>query len=563
MTGRVMIVIAGLLAALAALLPAPAAATGPSGPGGRELAVCVAPVRAGERIGDVVAGRISLDCHTPQTRHGAGDFWAATGPIRVDSANGALRLRTASLWQQRTTVGFVHADGSVDWLTADSRALSHHVQLGAIIEFAVPPRASPVTRIVWRIDGAINRRGVLNGVQLATAEESAKANLAMAALYAGFAGLALALLVYNFALWVALRHGFQLAYCLMLSLLLLYALSSSGTLAWAAGGIDNNNRLRINYMMLASSAAAALLFARTYFEARVFKGGLGRIVDAVVAALFAVGIGVAVLAPFAMATLDLAFSIACASLVAVVPLIVWRAHVERSRYLALFAIAWSMPLIMAATRIAQAFNLIGWNFWLDNSTLIAMAAEALVSSLAIAYRIRLLSVERDQALADGAADKLLAATDPLTGLLNRRAFLTHAIGRSGRQQLILLDIDHFKRVNETLGHDGGDEVLRVVARVLRQSAPDGALVARLGGEEFALVADLDAHLDPARLLAVLRATRMPFDLAVTASIGACVGPLATELDWKRLYRCADGALYEAKAGGRDRARIIDGLAAVA
>ena len=550
-----------LLSALATWLPAPALAQ--AGLSGRSVPVCIAPVRTGERPADLIAGRIPLDCDSHQTRYGSGDFWAATGPLNIRVADGRMRLRGASMWQARQTIGLIHADGHVAWLTADSRALTRHIQLGAIVEFALPAYHAPVRRIVWRIDGAANRRGVLNGVQIATDRESDRSNLYMGTLYAAFAGLAVALLIFNFALWRALRHPFQLAYCLMLSLLLFYAVSSSGLLAWAMPGIDNNNRLRINYMMLAASAGAALLFARTYFEARVFEGGLGRIVDGVITAMFAVGIGVALFANRWMVGLDIVFTITCGSLIAVIPAIVWRAFARKSRFIWMFALAWITPIAMAALRIGQAMNLIAWSFWLDNSTLIAMAVEALLSSLAIAYRIRLLSAERDSAIEQAAVDRLLAATDPLTSLLNRRAFLSHAIGRPGRQQLVLLDIDHFKRVNESLGHDGGDEVLRVVARVLRQSVPEGALVARLGGEEFALVADAARPIDPLALLARLRATRMPFDYAVTASIGACVGPLATDIDWKRLYQSADRALFDAKAGGRDRARIVEGLAAVA
>ena len=147
---------------------------------------------------------------------------------------------------------------------------------------------------------------------------------------------------------------------------------------------------------------------------------------------------------------------------------------------------------------------------------------------------------RDSAIAY--RTRLLADRDPLTGLLNRRAFLREAIGRAGKQQLVILDIDHFKRVNETLGHDGGDEVLRIIARVLRGAAPDHALVARLGGEEFAVLAPV-GRIALERVLDAVRAARMPFDLRVTASLGAAVGSLGAETDWKRLYRDADQALF--------------------
>jgi diguanylate cyclase (GGDEF)-like protein len=232
----------------------------------------------------------------------------------------------------------------------------------------------------------------------------------------------------------------------------------------------------------------------------------------------------------------------------------WQAWRARSNYLWIFAIAWALPIFAASLRVFANFGLIPWNFWIDNSTIVSMAAEALISSVAIAYRIRLLSRERDQAIAAETVARRLADTDPLTGLLNRRAFLASAIGRPGPQTLLVLDLDHFKQVNETLGHDGGDEVLRVVARTLRQLAPPGALVARIGGEEFAVIADMANPLEPNLLLGRLRATRMPFDLRVTASIGTATGTLMAESDWKTLYRAADTALFAAKSAGRDRAR---------
>jgi len=270
--------------------------------------------------------------------------------------------------------------------------------------------------------------------------------------------------------------------------------------------------------------------------------------------LVGVGTMFVVIAPTGVQYADPAFSWLFVGVMATVIATLVSAWRSRSNFLWIFAIAWALPIFAASTRIFANLGWIGWSFWVDNSTILAMAAEALISSVAIAYRIRLLSEERDQAVAAETIARRLADTDPLTGLYNRRAFLASAIGRSGPQVLLLLDLDHFKQVNETLGHDGGDEVLRVVARNLRAVAPDDALVARLGGEEFALLCNLNASPDPHALLGRLRATRMPFDLRVTASIGSATGPLLSEADWKRLYRAADTALFDAKSAGRDRAR---------
>ena len=128
---------------------------------------------------------------------------------------------------------------------------------------------------------------------------------------------------------------------------------------------------------------------------------------------------------------------------------------------------------------------------------------------------------------------------------------------------MLFDIDHFKQVNDTIGHDGGDEVLRLFARTLRYHAAPGVLVARMGGEEFAVLGEDSMLPDADMILASVRAVRLPFDLRITSSIGICHGPLTDENDWKRLYRMADKALFQAKASGRDRAGRAPPLAVAA
>ena len=232
--------------------------------------------------------------------------------------------------------------------------------------------------------------------------------------------------------------------------------------------------------------------------------------------------------------------------------LVWQ--IVRYGITGLFVTAWITPILLAAMRTACGLNLIDYNFWLDNSTILSMAFEALLSSLAIAYRILLITRERDVAREQEMAARLLADADPLTGLMNRRAFLREAIGRIGEQQLLLLDIDNFKRINDTIGHDGGDDVLRVVARTLRVASHPLALVARIGGEEFAIVTGPGEPLDAEMVLTALRTARMPYDLAVTASIGLHRGALLRETDWKAMYCAADAALFEAKSAGRDRVR---------
>ena len=163
------------------------------------------------------------------------------------------------------------------------------------------------------------------------------------------------------------------------------------------------------------------------------------------------------------------------------------------------------------------------------------------------------SVERDEAIEREIIAARLADTDPLTGLLNRRAFLRQAIGREGEQAADPADLDHFKRVNETIGHDGGDEVLRLFARIAAPAAPPGRAGRADGrrGVRHPVPADAPSRPTPCSTGCAPRGCR---STSVTASIGACTGPLTREADWKAMYRRADRALFDAKAAGRDRAR---------
>ena len=555
---RGIVTLLGFVVALAALFANPAQARPPgwsAGTTGRPLATCIRRAAPGDDPRAIARDLAGFDCVTPQKQFGTGDFWVISEPVGERSrSRRPLNARMLSLWQGQVTLHVLYKDGRVETASDDPVGLTKRIQLGAIVEYPIPRLRAPVNRLLWKVEGASNINGVVRNVRLATQAESDRANLFMAAIYAGFGGLCIALLTYNLALWATLRYRFQLAYAAMVAALMAYAFTSSGALAWVAPDIANTTRLRLNYLLLTLAAASLFVFARTFFEAHVFGPRLRMFLRLSTVILLSAGIGFALFAPLAPNLLNTIYNWVFAAMMVPILSIVASAWVNRSNFLWLFGIAWAAPIVTGCLRVLNGLGVLPWSFWLDNSTIISMAAEALLSSIAIAYRIRLLSRERDAAVAAETVARRLADLDPLTGLLNRRAFLGNAIGRSGPQTLLILDLDRFKQVNDTIGHDGGDEVLRVVARTLRTLAPETSLIARIGGEEFALLCDAAHPVDPEVLLARLRATRMPFDLRVTASIGIANGGMADEKQWKSLYRAADRALFDAKSAGRDRVK---------
>lgn len=154
-------------------------------------------------------------------------------------------------------------------------------------------------------------------------------------------------------------------------------------------------------------------------------------------------------------------------------------------------------------------------------------------------------------------------TDPLSGLLNRRGFIDRSddvLRSGGPTALILADIDNFKSVNDTYGHEAGDRVIQAFSSVLREVAGEAHVVGRIGGEEFAILLSA-TELSTARLIA--EGARVSFSQTsvkglppherITASFG--VAQWRDGVSYEDLLRRADIALYEAKNAGRDCVRV--------
>ena len=159
----------------------------------------------------------------------------------------------------------------------------------------------------------------------------------------------------------------------------------------------------------------------------------------------------------------------------------------------------------------------------------------------------------------------LAATDALTGLPNRRFFIDEArrrntlLERGQTMGVAMIDLDHFKRINDLHGHSTGDKVLQEFARIARDNLRGKDMVARFGGEEFVLLLD---NCDLATLHHCVERIRqglashffstLPDGVRCTLSAGICLIHPEDDLDWR--LKQADEALYRAKAEGRNRTR---------
>ncbi|WIY52192.1 GGDEF domain-containing protein [Devosia sp. YIM 151766] len=192
---------------------------------------------------------------------------------------------------------------------------------------------------------------------------------------------------------------------------------------------------------------------------------------------------------------------------------------------------------------------------------------SIVTPLALgAPAIGLVLYKQEQLRAANTQLQKLASFDWLTGCLNRGAF-TAMVSQSLSSgsvsgALLVIDVDHFKSINDNHGHDRGDDALKLIATTLQQTAGENAPLGRLGGEEFGIFLHRLDERGVARMAERLRAAvaRLAFvtdghGCPLSISIGGAT--FSGQTDFRTLYKMADICLYQAKSAGRDRIALID------
>lgn len=258
------------------------------------------------------------------------------------------------------------------------------------------------------------------------------------------------------------------------------------------------------------------------------------------------------------------FSIACAVLAQSDPLTAilgCTTFASISGYIALFhtpALMVGNLFVVIAVTAVPAARLVDTDGYVRT---IAAAAVVLIGNIAVPYGVQII-------VHTLGVDLLKADRDPLTGLYNRRAFLRRtaalaAANGEGSLLIAMIDLDRFKRLNDTHGHGHGDRALAAVGRALRDHAPRGSVIGRAGGEEFLVAVDL-GDADPRAVgHGLCRAVEvLPF--ATTASVGTTCVPIAeipagddAQDAITELIAAADAAMYEAKRNGGNQTRHRD------
>ncbi|OIR06568.1 phytochrome-like protein cph2 [mine drainage metagenome] len=367
-------------------------------------------------------------------------------------------------------------------------------------------------------------------------------------------GYLLALLAYNLLIFIGLRHKRHLLYAVFIAVFIVTNIAYTGHgFAWLWPENVTLQRWIIPVLMLVYGVVG-LAFAKHFLNTRTNFPRAHKIATWA-CALFAALLVMAIVADKQLYALLDAFVFVTFFSVMMLTLGLMSCY-SGYRYARYFLFASIASMLGTGTTALSVWGFIPFNDWTYRAVELGMLIDATLLALALADQLR--SIQLEWKLAEQ-----LAARDPLTALNNRRAFLEKVqpiwsiAQRSKRDlSLIILDIDHFKSINDRYGHAAGDLALVAVSKLLADSARDGDVVARWGGEEFLILLSetkLEAAIIMAeRLRVAISEINLPSGnnhITLTASFGVAYMDQHATLD--ALISEADGYLYQSKAKGRN------------
>lgn len=472
-----------------------------------------------------------------------------TGPVR-------FRLLAGTSWLDQLDVYLVQKDRPLrEWHAGDERSnIGYLVPVqGLAFELALPPGHSSVLLRLQSADPSVLPIELLPAAAVLQRERLVSLTQGL------LVGFLLALMTSYGLLWLVLRERSYLDYVVYVAGFLVLNLCHTGFgQAWLWPGAPGVGRYVILVTMV-GFCCVGLMFARNLL-------GLARWVPRVDRVLVAAQVaGPAGMLLFIatgnhLAALRLAFGFTTLFSVGmlVLGLLAVRQGIAAGRSF-LAAVVFS-----AAGAFITTAAVLGWlpfNHFTYHAVALGVVMEATIWALMLALRLRRTERDRRQA-------RDLARRDPLTGLNNRRGFIQQAQQRwqqaaatpGQRLSVVMLDVDHFKQVNDRHGHPAGDSALMALAALLASSCRLGDVLARWGGEEFVLLLP-DTGLAHAHALAERMRQRVEsqpvmagnVSLRLTASFGvADCEPAQPGTGLEALLRTVDEQLYAAKRDGRNR-----------
>lgn len=376
-------------------------------------------------------------------------------------------------------------------------------------------------------------------------------------------GLLLAPILFDLGYFRALREPFPLWHALFCSMAFVQTAAVSGLIPLLTP-IGFEAELFITYMSLDVMVAATMLFASNFVEPE-FIARRQRVALFSIALLALLNGALTTFLPELFGEwIDHVYFGAYMLMLGVYFAVLWQARRAGSRMAAYLILGFAPFCSIIAVQFVGVVSDAGHTFdetWPQN---FALLFEVVATALAVADRFIAIKRERDQAIDDARILEKLSERDELTGLRNRRSLDAQFadLVADGFHTVAVLDIDHFKPINDLYGHPFGDAVLVSAAAALRAGDDENLLAFRIGGEEFLLMLrgqDAGARAETRRRAITARtlSDMEGLDRPVTASMGVLDFSAVAdepELDFWTLYTRADQLLYDAKCAGRNRTR---------
>ncbi len=464
----------------------------------------------------------------------------------------AYRLYAAEGWVDRIDVWLLSPNRPPKhWAAGDERSPARYLRVGLGFGFdaELPPGRSEVFVRADSVDAAAMSLRLVPLERTAALEGETQHWMGLVH------GFLLALVATYGLLWLALRERNHLRYVGYVGAYLYMHLAYSGIgpqVAWAESPAVGRFAILAGMVLFSS---AGLSFGRTFLGLAEFAPRADRVVRWGVR-LGLLGMATCIALNAQLAAVHLAFAFITLFTFSMVGLGALGVHHgrEQSR---IFLAATLISMVGTLVTTMSVMGLLPFNKLTFRAVEAGVMLEAAIWALALGLRLRR---QRE----DGVRALELAQRDPLTGLHNRRGFLEQALpvfataARNARPvSAVVIDIDHFKHINDRHGHAGGDLTLVDVADRIRNACRSGDIVARWGGEEFVM---LLPETDSTQACALAERLRQAFAdapvpvgegaaVTITASFGVAVreGPMSLD----QLLQAADSALYLAKDAGRD------------
>ena len=547
-------------------------ATAAAAPDALRLAHPDAPLGRYTQLLDEVPGQ-PLSLADARARYAKGDFTRSAlevpnlgnhAPPRwlhlsIDNAQAdpaEYRIYVAEAWTDRVDAWLLHSDEvQLHWQGGDERSPARDLRsgLGFAFDAALSPGPTELFVRVDSVDSVALALRVLPIVDTGKLEGEAQQWLGLVH------GFLLALVITYGLLWLALRETSLLRYVGYVGSYLYMHLAYSGVAAHVLWP-DSPGVARFAILIgMTLFSSAGISFARDFLCVGDWAPRLDRVLAWLVRLALAAML-VCVLGNLQGPAVSLAFAyIMLFTLLMVALGILGVRHQQDQAHT--FLVASLISMIGALVTTLAVMGVLPFNELTFRVIEIGVMVEASIWALALGLRLR-----RDR---DNRADAMrLAQHDPLTGLLNRRGFLERAlpvinspVDGAAAPALIMLDIDHFKAINDRYGHDAGDRSLVAVADHLRGLTSTEQVVARWGGEEFVILLPDATETKATAMAERLRGELAAMDVSLgdgntlnlTASLGVAL--CKTRLGIEDLLRQADDALYLAKQAGRNRIEV--------